>query len=217
MIIRSDSHRTNPISRLRRLCVVGVLLAATLSFTRASEAADDTNPEAAGAVEEARGQAFAEAKGKRRNLERGGPVFVGDQVGTGPDSRLELRLGGKTVVRLGQSARLTIDRFLMNAGGAMTLEAGAMVFEKQAGEPAPVEVRSSFGVIAVRGTRFFAGPSNKVFGVFVAEGSVAVTAGGRRVVLRAGEGTDIARPGARPTSPKRWGQPRIDAAYAGVR
>ena len=28
-------------------------------------------------------------------------------------------------------------------------------------------------------------------------------------MLRAGEGTDIARPGAQPTPPKRWGEPRI--------
>ena len=32
--------------------------------------------------------------------------------------------------------------------------------------------------MAVRGTMFFAGPSNDVFGVFVARGLVAVTGGG---------------------------------------
>jgi hypothetical protein len=55
-----------------------------------------------------------------------------------------------------------------------------------------------------------------VFGVFVERGSVAVSAAGRRVVLRAGEGTDIPRPGAPPTPPKRWGEPRIRAALASV-
>jgi hypothetical protein len=217
VFLRSDSHRTNVISRRSFLGVVGIMLAITFSFVGEGEAVEDSNLEAAGTVEEARGDTFAETKGKRRALERATRIFVSDQVGTGPDSRLELRLGEKTVVRLGERARLTIDRFLMNAGGAMTLEAGAMLFEKQAGEPMPVEVHGSFGVIAVRGTRFFAGLSNKVFGVFVAEGQVTVTAGGRQVVLRAGEGTDIARPGARPTAPKRWGQARIDAAYASVR
>jgi ferric-dicitrate binding protein FerR (iron transport regulator) len=91
-----------------------------------------------------------------------------------------------------------------------------MIFEKRDGRPMPVSVRSSYGVIDVRGTRFFVGPSNNVFGVFVDEGSVTVTAGGRRVTLRAGEGTDISKPGARPTAPKRWGQPRIKAAFANV-
>jgi len=80
-----------------------------------------------------------------------------------------------------------------------------------------MEIHGPFGVIAVRGTRFFAGPSNKVFGVFVEEGTVTVSAAGRQVILRAGEGTDIRSAGARPTPPTRWGQARISAAYASVR
>jgi hypothetical protein len=37
------------------------------------------------------------------------------------------------------------------------------------------------------------------------------------VVLAAGEGTNIAQPGAEPTPPAKWGQPRVDAAMASVR
>jgi hypothetical protein len=54
-----------------------------------------------------------------------------------------------------------------------------------------LRVRSPYGLMAVRGTTFFAGPSNDVFGVFVARGVVAVTGGGRTVVLRLGLGTNI--------------------------
>jgi hypothetical protein len=68
----------------------------------------------------------------------------------------------------------------------------------------------------VRGTRFFAGPSGNLFGVFVARGSVVVSGGGGQVVLHAGDGTDIRYPGAAPTPPKRWGPPRIAAAMASV-
>jgi ferric-dicitrate binding protein FerR (iron transport regulator) len=207
----------NPINRRSFLCVVGSMLAITFSFMCESKAAEDPSVETAGSVEEASGEAFAETGEKRRLLKQKAPIFVSDQVGTGPDSRLALRLGENTMVRLGERARLTINQFLMNAGGKMTLDEGAMLFDKRAGQPMPVEIRGSFGVIAVRGTRFFAGHSNKVFGVFVEEGSVTVSAGGRRVILRAGEGTDISKPGARPTAPKRWGKPRIDAAYASVR
>jgi hypothetical protein len=217
MLLRPNFYRTNAINRHSFLCVVGIMLVIAFSFARESEAVEDENLEAVGSVEEARGEAFAETKGKRRFVERAARIFVSDQVGTGPDSRLELRLGENTMVRLGERARLTINQFLMTTGGKMTLDEGAMLFDKRAGEPMPMEIRGEFGVIAVRGTRFFAGLSNKVFGVFVAEGQVTVTGGGRRVVLRAGEGTDIARPGARPTAPKRWGQARIDAALASVR
>ena len=150
-------------------------------------------------------------------LERASPIFVHDQIGTGSDSRVELRLGENTKIRLGERARLKINRFLLNTGGEITLDTGPMLFEKRDGRPMPISIRSSYGEITVRGTRFFVGPSNNVFGVFVDEGSVTVTAGGRRVVLRAGEGTDISKPGTRPTAPKRWGQPRIKAAYASVR
>ena len=70
--------------------------------------------------------------------------------------------------------------------------------------------------MAVRGTRFFAGPSNNLFGVFVARGVVTVSAAGQQVTLREGEGTDIASPGAPPTPVKRWGAERIRAALASV-
>ena len=214
-----DFHVMNARSRRWFLRVVASSLAIVFPLLHTSETsgAEDDRPEAIGSVEEASGETFADARKKRRPLERASPIFANDQVGTGPDSRVELRLGETTKIRLGERARLNIDRFLMNTGGEITLDAGAMLFEKRDGRPTPVEIRSSYGLIAVRGTRFFAGPSNKVFGVFVEEGTVTVTAGGRRVVLRAGEGTDIRSPGMRPTAPKRWGEPRIRAAYASVR
>jgi hypothetical protein len=68
----------------------------------------------------------------------------------------------------------------------------------------------------VRGTRVFAGPSAGVFGVFVERGAVAVTAGGRQVTLREGQGSDIRRPGDAPTPPRPWGEPRIRAALDSV-
>jgi ferric-dicitrate binding protein FerR (iron transport regulator) len=79
-----------------------------------------------------------------------------------------------------------------------------------------VRIRSAFGLIAVRGTRFFAGPSNNVFGVFVERGSVAVSAAGRRVIVRAGQGTNISHPGAAPTPPAPWGEGRIRSALNSV-
>jgi ferric-dicitrate binding protein FerR (iron transport regulator) len=79
-----------------------------------------------------------------------------------------------------------------------------------------MRIRSPFALIAVRGTRFFAGPSNGRFGVFVERGSVAVMAAGQQVVLHDGEGTDVSSPGARPTPVRRWQPPRIRAALASV-
>jgi ferric-dicitrate binding protein FerR (iron transport regulator) len=173
--------------------------------------------ERAGAVEDVTGQAFAEIDAVRRTLERAAPVFLGDDVGTGAASRLGMQLGRNTKIRLGENARLKIDRFLVEAGGELTLREGPLLFDRPSrSAPAGVRIRSPFALIAVRGTRFFAGPSNDRFGVFVARGSVSVSAAGQRVVLHEGEGTDIASPGLPPTPVKRWGAQRIKAALASV-
>ena len=171
--------------------------------------------ERVGSVEDVTGEAFAELASARRALDRAAPVFLGEEVGTGVASRLRMRLGRDTTVRLGEQARLKIDRFLVDAGGEMTLRSGPLLFD---GQPrrAGVQIRSPFALIAVRGTRFFAGPSNDRFGVFVMRGSVAVAAAGEQVILRQGEGTDIASPGTPPTPVKRWAPERVRAALASV-
>jgi ferric-dicitrate binding protein FerR (iron transport regulator) len=191
-----------------------VRLAALAAFIPARARAQ--NAQQAGLVEDVKGEGFAEAGGTRRALERDTPVFFAERVGTGPASRLTIHLGGHTRVRLGERASMTIDRYLVDAGGEISLDSGAMLFDRPQSAPSPVRIRSPFGLIAVRGTRFFAGPSAGVFGVFVERGAVAVTAGGREVTLREGQGSDIRRPGDAPTPPRSWGEPRIRAALDSV-
>ncbi len=170
-----------------------------------------------GAVADLRGEAFREVRSERRQLAPAAPLFVHDLVGTGAGSRVTLNLGKDTVVHLGENARLTIDRFLVDAGGEITLQSGPILYDHRDGAgPDRMQIRSAFGQIAVRGTRFFAGPSAGVFGVFVERGSVAVTGPGARVVLEAGQGTNIASPGADPTPPVLWKPPRIQAALDSV-
>ena len=171
--------------------------------------------EQVGSVEGVTGEAFAELEKVHRTLDRAAPIFLSEEVVTGLASRLAMRLGRNTTVKLGEQARLKIERYLVDAGGEMTLRSGPMLFD---GQPhhAGVQVRSPFALMAVRGTRFFAGPSNNLFGVFVARGVVTVSAAGQQVTLREGEGTDIASPGAPPTPVKRWGAERIRAALASV-
>jgi hypothetical protein len=178
---------------------------------------DVWSAEPVGSVEDLKGKAFADAGGKQRELKRASPVFVHDEVSTGPEARLDLHLGRDTTIQLGENARLAIDRFLATTGGDLTLRSGPLLFSHPAGKrPFPVRVHSPYGTIAVHGTRFFAGPSNGVFGVFVERGSVSVSAGGRRVIIGPGQGTNIARPGARPTRPVPWGAARIRAALESV-
>jgi len=206
----SSEIKTSRSSDRRRLLLNGLLAIPFIFSLRAARAA-----ERVGAVENVTGEAFAELQSVRRGLGPAAPVFLGDEVMTGIASRLGMRLGAHTMVRLGEQARLKIDRFVVDAGGEMTLSSGPLLFD---GEPrrAGIQVRSPFALIAVRGTRFFAGPSNDRFGVFVERGSVSVSAAGQRVSLREGDGTDIASPGAPPTPVKRWSAERIRAAFASV-
>jgi ferric-dicitrate binding protein FerR (iron transport regulator) len=209
MMGRSSKITTNRSSDRRRLLrsVLAIPFIFSLRTARAVERV--------GTVEAVRGEAFAELQSIRRGLAPAAPVFLNDEVMTGAASRLGMRLGAHTTVRLGEQARLKVDRFVVDAGGEITLSSGPLLFDGQP-QPAGIQVRSPFALIAVRGTRFFAGPSNDRFGVFVERGTVAVTAAGQRVILRQGDGTDIASPGAPPTPVKRWGAERIRAALASV-
>lgn len=194
----------------RRLLLTG-LAAASCGGRRASAAVP------AGEVETSRGECYAQIAAERRALAPAAPVFVGDAVGTGVQSALAMRLGAATQVKLGAEALLRIDRFLVNAGGVFVLERGGMLYDHDVNTgPSDVSVRGPFGLVAVRGTRFFAGPSDGVFGVFVERGAVTVTGVHTTVLLIGGQGTNLARPGAEPTAPVAWGAARIAGAMASV-
>jgi hypothetical protein len=169
----------------------------------------------AGKVDEAVGVVTVEGKGAQKPLAPQETVFIGDTVATGSASKLGMRLGQETLLRLGELARIKIDRFLVNAGGIIQLNAGPMLLDK-AKTTGPISIRSPFGLISVRGTRLFAGPSKGVFGVFVVHGVVTVAAAGKTVTVAEGFGTDIAKRGAAPTTPARWGDERIRLALASV-
>lgn len=173
--------------------------------------------EPAGRVDDVSGQAMAELRRASRQLALGESVFVGDTVTTAEASRVALMVGAATNIRLGPGARLRIDRFIMDAGGSLTLQSGPMTFNRPPGAaPQPITIRGAFGMIAVRGTHFFAGPSRGRTGVLVVRGSVSVRSGGETVILNQGEGTDIVTFGARPSKPALWSGDRINEALASV-
>jgi ferric-dicitrate binding protein FerR (iron transport regulator) len=171
----------------------------------------------AGEVEHILGTASALTSGQDRELTLRAQIYIDDLVKTGDGARLRLRLGRRTTLRLGERAQIKIDRYLVDAGGDIDLLEGAIFFERP-GKPAGSELkfRSPYGLIAVRGTRFFAGPSRGVFGVFVEAGKVEVTSAGNSVNLGPQQGTDIRQVGAPPTKPAFWKRARIKEALASV-
>jgi hypothetical protein len=203
-------HSSNAHLRLMPRCsrsrvVVTASAAMLIAFAPGAWAGD-----LAGQVEQVRGEAVAEAQGTQRPLVPSEQVFVGDLVRTGEHARLGLRLGKATTVKLGALTRLKIDRYIVDAGGEFDLGSGSVQFEGASKSHTPdLKFKSVYGLIAVRGTRFYAGMSRGKFGVLVGTGRVQVTAGGRTVIVGPRQGTDIAAPGARPSTPKRWANRRI--------
>jgi hypothetical protein len=191
--------------------VVAMAAVLLLSF---GAAADDS----AGSVKDLKGQAFAQTSAARRSLELQATIMLGDHVETGDKSLVTLLLGRQTTLRLGEHGRVVIDKFLVEAGGEITLQSGPLMVEHPDGGPAePIQIRMPYGLIAVRGTRLFVGPEGKAWAVFVERGEVSVQAGGQAVTLRSGEGTAIPRDGARPARVARWKAKRIDALFGGIR
>jgi ferric-dicitrate binding protein FerR (iron transport regulator) len=170
--------------------------------------------EQAGLVTAATGVAVAEAE-PPRPLHPDGPVFLNEMVRTGDASRLTLRLGAATTVRLGARARLRVDRFVANAGGELSFESGQFLLDSPPHTFANgLSVRSPYALIAVRGTRVWGGTLDDAFAVFVEQGSVLVAAGGSWLTLGPGEGTTIPRPGAQPEPAHSWGAAKIGRAMA---
>ena len=173
-------------------------------------------PPRVGEVEALDGTAFARRGGVLR-LARASAILLDDRVWTEARSRMTLFLSGGNRVHLGPSALLTVDRYVADAGGELTLEVGALIFDRpEAISRTDIEIRSVFGLIGVRGTRFFAGPSRGRFGLFVERGQVVFIAAGVRRRLGPGDGIDVARPGAPPSEVRRWSRDRIIEAYASV-
>jgi hypothetical protein len=191
----------------RRVFMMGLAASLTTPHANAAEPAVE--------IQIVRGESYAQTAAGRRLLVPGAAVLVGSTVETGMQSALVMRMGLGTEVRLGGDTELRVDRFLKNAGGILGLKRGAMFYDHdEARGQSDVTVRSPFGLIAARDTRFFAGPSNDVFGVFVERGALTVVGVDTFVVLTSGLGTNIARPGAEPSAPAQWGAARIARAMA---
>jgi hypothetical protein len=170
-------------------------------------------PAPAGSVDDVRGECFVDAA-ERRNLAASAPVYVGEVVATGDGARLGLALGTRTKIRLGANSKLKIDKYLPDLGGELVLDQGTLRAMHQPGGNSGLSIRSPFGLMVVRGTEFFVGPTDGVFGVFVESGVVSVTGGRLTVNLTAGQGAFIRRPGRPPTEPRKWAAARIRKARA---
>lgn len=169
-------------------------------------------------------------------LSVGASLMESDLLATSRESFARLKLGADTDILLGPETQLLIDRYLVGQGGELQLMSGQMLFDRPEGLPKiDLSVKTTFGMIGVRGTKFFAGPLKGIFSVYVEHGRVDVSNAGVSRRVTAGEGLDIppAKDGFRslgdnardaaaiarlavPSLPSRWAQARVKDAYASV-
>ncbi|WP_173511041.1 FecR family protein [Sinorhizobium psoraleae] len=195
----------------RRVFVGGLMLAAMAG--RLGNAATNS---VVGKAEKIRGNVRRRQGEDEARLAVGGSVLDNDYVLTSTNSFADLALS-ETRILLGPQTELLIDSFIAEQGGTLELGLGRMVFDRPEGlSKVDVAVRTAFGMIGVRGTKFFCGPSRAAFAVFVERGAVSVEGGGVTRTVTAGQGVDFDRPGAAPSEPTNWGQARIRQAYASV-
>jgi hypothetical protein len=195
----------------RRLFLCGLMFAAMGGGTAVAA----TSP-VIGKAQNIRGNVRRRQGGDEGRLAAGDAVFDNDYVSTRTNSFADLALS-ETRILLGPETELLIDSFLADEGGTLELGLGRMVFDRPDDLPKmDVAVRTAFGMIGVRGTKFFCGPSRAAFAVFVERGSVSVRGGGVTRTVSAGQGVDFESPGAPPSEPTNWGQARIRQAYASV-
>lgn len=169
-----------------------------------------------GKAAEVRGKVSLRRAEKEEGLATGAQIMDNDYVLTGTESFADLQLSD-TRILLGSETELLLDSFIAGQGGTMELGTGQMVFDRPEGLPKiDLALRTTFGMIGVRGTKFFAGPNRGVFAVFVEHGQVSVDGGGVQRLVGAGEGIEIAKPGDAPTETVVWKEARIVEAYASV-
>lgn len=177
--------------------------------------ADARAPADLGDVREATGDGALRRGTDSLPLIPGTPLREGDVAETGRNGLALLWLDEDTQIHMGPASTIELASFLAEVGGTIRV-GGAMVFDRPDDTP-PVNITFStaFGEIGVRGTRFFAGPSRGDFAVFVQRGSVEVRGAGVTRVLAPGEGCTM-HAGAAPGEAGRWGDGRIDEAFASL-
>lgn len=176
----------------------------------------------AGTIDRLVGAATATRGGITRMVAIGMNVFVGDRISTGGDTRLHLRLASGASIALGDNSSISIEAVEAKDSGQSVLKffEGVMLAVSAAvtGPPADsMAIKTPVAVLGIRGTEVWAEQQPDHLGVVMLSGaSVLVTAPKGAVELAAPLlGTDVYA-GKAPTTPKAWGQKRIDGARRSV-
>jgi hypothetical protein len=200
--------------KLRHLLAVILMLAVPTTYAATT----------AGEVVLLRGAVSATQDGKSTKLYRGASVIVGDQLRTGKNARLKLRMIDGTEITLGENSEFVVREYAMSAdSGIGALELTKGFFRAITGKITKLrqnsfEVRTPLATIGVRGTDFWGEQSANRFRVAMLSGTAIVVRNdyGSVEITEAGLGTEVTAPGQPPREPFRWSEEEIRKAAGTV-
>lgn len=178
----------------------------------------------AGAVVRLKGSAIAMQDAVPRVLKAGAKILRGDVISTGPGARLEIRMLDDAVMTLGEKTIFVVIDYITGGAkpnaamrllqGAFNGVTGAMMKTADAS----FTVHAELATIGIRGTTFWGGTLDGVFGIALLDGK-AITIenkAGRVVIDTVGDGTSVTAAGVAPTAPKAWSAAKVRRAVATV-
>ena len=148
-----------------------------------------------------------------------------DELQTGSDGRVEVTLLDGTELTLGENGRLRVDEFVFDPGndtGTAFISALKGPFRFVTGKfgnlaNKTAQVRTPLALIGIRGTDFWGGPVQDVYGVFLLDGSVSVTnQAGEEVLDTPGTGVNLTAADEPPGAVTTWAQSKVDEALASI-
>jgi hypothetical protein len=157
-------------------------------------------------------------------------VHMNDQLRTGAKARLQVTFRDKTELTLGENATVVIDRYVFDPNastGELVLKTGVAAFRLATGKISELRnknivVSTPVAALAVRGTDFWWGPIEGVFGVLLVSNSKldVKNDAGEVLIDKAGYGTDIEQglskkkaPGG-PGRPYKWPPEKVAEALS---
>ncbi|WP_339635387.1 FecR domain-containing protein [uncultured Sneathiella sp.] len=201
--------------------LLSIVISALVLISALSQAiADDI-----GTVTRLKNTASVIRAGQQFNIETGFNIQEFDEIQSGEESRVEITFHDGTKLNIGSNCRIVVDKFMFDPDvgiGIAILRALQGPFRFITGQigkarDPQIVVQTRFGVIGVRGTDFWAGPSRGQYGVLLLEGAISVTnPAGQRILTTPGTGVNLTSNGVPPSEVATWGTGRAAEALAAV-
>lgn len=177
-----------------------------------------------GSVTRVQGEAKGLLGSNAVTLAVGTAIFMNEKLTTGSKARLELTFVDGTKLTVGESASVTVDRFLYrprglgNAFDAVVTGPFRFISGKLDKTPGSLsQVETQFATIGIQGTDLWGGPIDGQSGVFLLSGAVTVSnASGSVELTKPGQGTNIIGSGAPPSPVTIWPKDKVARALAAV-